>query len=57
MSSKAKKIIEEDKSDPIRWAQPKLAKPFTEYKPTAHYREADLKHFRDIPSLVTGGRV
>ena len=50
----AKKVFEIDKSDPIKWAQPKVAKPFTEYKPTPHYREADLAQYRNVPSLVNG---
>ena len=51
-----KKIIEyeEDKSDPIKWAQPRVPKPLLEYKPTPHYREADLAKFRQIPSMVSG---
>ena len=57
MSSKPKQIIEEDKSDPIKWAQPKKATPLIEYKPSVHYRETDLKRFREIPSLVTGRRM
>ena len=55
MSSKPKKVEEIDKSDPIKWAQPKVAKPFVEYKPTQHYREADLAQYRNVPSLVTPG--
>jgi hypothetical protein len=57
MSSKPHKVIEEDKSDPIKWAQPRKPTPLIEYKPPAHYRASDLQRFRDIPSLVTGGRV
>lgn len=53
----AKKVFEIDKSDPIKWAQPKNPKPLIEYKPPVHYREADLAAFRNVPSLVTGGRV
>lgn len=56
MSSKPKKVFEIDKSDPIKWAQPKSPKPLLEYKPPVHYREADLAAFRNVPSLVTGGR-
>ena len=57
MSSKTKKVEEVDKSDPIKWAQPKKPVPLIAYKPPVHYRAADLQKFRDIPSLVTGGRV
>ena len=57
MSSTPKKVEEVDKSDPIKWAQPRTPAPRIEYKPPVHYREADLKQFRDVPSLVTGRRV
>lgn len=56
MSSKTKKVEEVDKSDPIKWAQPKVQRQFIEYKPTPHYREADLAQYRNVPSLVTGRR-
>lgn len=54
MSSTPKKVEEVDKSDPIKWAQPRKPTPITIYKPPVHYRESDLKQFRDVPSLVTG---
>ena len=57
MSNKPKKVIEEDKSDPIKWAQPRTVNTTVIYKPTTHPRERDLKTFRNAPSLVTGGRV
>jgi hypothetical protein len=57
MSSKPKQIIEEDKSDPIKWAQPKKPPPLIEYKPPVHPRERDLEIYRSTASLVTGGRI
>jgi hypothetical protein len=57
MSSNPKKVIKEDKSDPIKWAQPRTPTPHTIYKPANHPRERDLETYRSTPSLVTGGRV
>jgi hypothetical protein len=57
MSNKPKKVFEEDKSDPIKWAQPRTVNTTVIYKPTIHPRERDLKTFRNAPSLVTGGQV
>jgi len=57
MSNNHKKVIEENKSDPIKWAQPRTPNPHTVYKPTAHPRERDLETYRNTPSLVTEGRV
>jgi len=55
MSSNPKKVIKEDKSDPIKWAQPRTPNPHTIYKPANHPRERDLETYRSTPSLVTGG--
>jgi|GEM_PF-4704000 hypothetical protein len=54
----SKKIVDEtveDKSDPIKWAQPRKITPTVIFKPKTHPREADLVKFRNMPSLVTGG--
>jgi hypothetical protein len=54
----SKKIVDEtteDKSDPIKWAQPRKPTPTVIFKPKTHPRETDLVKFRNMPSLVTGG--
>jgi hypothetical protein len=51
----APKLFKIDKSDPIKWAQPRVVNTTVIYKPTVHPREVDLKRFREAPSLVTGG--
>lgn len=57
MSSTPKKVYEVDKSDPIKWAQPRKPAPVNTYKPAAHPRERDLETYRSTPSLVTGRRM
>jgi hypothetical protein len=57
MSSTPHKVIEIDKTDPIKWAQPKKPTAVVVYKPPVHPRESDLSCFRTVPSLVTGGRL
>ena len=57
MSNKPKKVFEEDKSDPIKWAQPRTPNPHATYKPAPHPRERDLETYRSTPSLVTGRRM
>ena len=47
--------MKNEKSDPIKWAQPKLANPFTEYKPGAHPQQHRIEEARLIPSLWTQG--
>jgi len=51
-----KKILEQDKSDPIKWAQPRVVGTTVIFKPSNHPRARDIATFRNIPSLVTGGR-
>jgi hypothetical protein len=50
-----KHTIIEDKTDPIKWAQPRAVNTTVIYKPTVHPREKELQAFRSTPSLVTGG--
>ena len=57
MNTKKHITITEDKTDPIKWAQPRVVNTTVIYKPTIHPRERDLKTFRSAPSLVTGGHV